>query len=48
MSQENKEMVHSKRIVKEYFTLQEDSCNMLLAKKEKFGFDILVIITVYN
>jgi len=38
MSRKNKEMVHSKTVVKERFTLQEDVCNILLGKKEKFGF----------
>ena len=31
-------MVHSKTVVKERFTLQEEVCNILLGKKEKFGF----------
>jgi len=38
LSQKNKEMMHSKRILKERFTLQEDFCNEILAKKVKFGF----------
>ncbi len=38
MSQEDKEMVHSKIIVKERFNLQEDFCHDILAKKAKFGF----------
>lgn len=38
MSQKDKEMMHSKTVVKERFTLQEDFCNEILAKKEKFGF----------
>lgn len=38
MSQKDKEMVHSKKIVKERFTLEEYFCNELLTKKAKFGF----------
>ena len=38
MSQKDKEIVHSKTIVIERFTLQEDFCNELRAKKAKFGF----------
>jgi len=38
LSQKDKEMVHSKKVVKERFTLQKDFCNELLTKKAKFGF----------
>lgn len=38
MSQKDNEMVHTKTLVKERFTLQEDFCNDILSKKAKFGF----------
>jgi ribonucleoside-diphosphate reductase alpha chain len=38
LSQKDKKMVHSKKVVKERFTLQKDFCNELLDKKAKFGF----------
>ncbi len=38
MSRKNKENIHSKKVVKERFTLEKEFCNELFAKKEKFGF----------
>lgn len=38
MSQKDNELVHTKTLVKERFTLQEDFCNDILSKKAKFGF----------
>lgn len=38
MNQKNKELVHSNRVIEERFTLKEDFCNQLFAKKPEFGF----------
>ncbi|GIU00240.1 adenosylcobalamin-dependent ribonucleoside-triphosphate reductase [Sulfurovum sp. TSL6] len=38
MSPKDKEILHSKNVVKERFTLEKDFCHALLVKKPKFGF----------
>ena len=38
LHQKDKEMAHTKTVVKERFTLQKSFCNELIAKKAKFGF----------
>ncbi|UPT76599.1 fused protease/ribonucleoside-triphosphate reductase [Sulfurovum sp. XGS-02] len=38
MSPKNKEIIHSKKVVKERFTLEKTFCEELIGKKAKFGF----------